>query len=218
MFPVSTKWHNEIFLNCRMNEALEREKAQALIEHTKNKSDDDYEKNLTYISAGTLVLSLTFLEKVVKLNESQGLWFLIISWALMAITLGVNLVSHQFASIFAEKAIEMIPDATTNPKHFVKKAQERNKILRKLNWSTTGTLVAGMACLIIFCSINALAPPKKIMAENRKINTDSFEIRGRTVVISANVLNAAKEVQSNQSNTDTSSTNQSSDSGQQKKD
>lgn len=46
----------------------------------KEKSEDDYEKNLVYISSGTLVLSLTFIEKIVPLQGSTVVWFLIASW------------------------------------------------------------------------------------------------------------------------------------------
>ncbi|MDQ6481708.1 hypothetical protein [Dyadobacter sp. LHD-138] len=203
-----------------MDNTLAREKAEALNEQTKDKSDDDYEKNVTYISAGTLVLSLTFLEKVVKLNDSHGLWFLISSWGFMALTLGINLVSHQLSSLFAEKNIESLTEVDANPTGVVATIQGRNKKLRILNWITTGTLFIGMVCLIIFCSINALTPQKPVMAEDRKINSDSLEQKGRTSIIPVSLQSTAKEVQA-QADTSSDATapqNQNSGSSQQKKD
>jgi hypothetical protein len=183
-----------------------REKAEALNEQTKNKSDDDYEKNVTYISAGTLVLSLTFLEKVVKLNDSHALWFLISSWGFMALTLGINLVSHQLSSLFAEKNIQSLTEVDADPVGVVDTIQGRNKKLRILNWITTGTLFIGMACLIIFCSINALTPQRPVMAEDRKINTDSLEQKGRTSIIPVSLQSTAKEVQAQANTTTTDKT------------
>jgi len=46
----------------------------------KEKSEDDYEKNLMLITSGTLVLSLTFIEKVAPLQDAKGIWWLIIAW------------------------------------------------------------------------------------------------------------------------------------------
>ncbi|MCF2502753.1 hypothetical protein L0663_05145 [Dyadobacter sp. CY107] len=195
--------------------------AQALIEQGKAKSDDDYEKNLTYISAGTLVLSLTFLEKVVKLDDAQAIWFLIISWILMAVTLGLNLISHQKSSRYAETTIADLPLAEREPAAFVANYLARNKKIRRINWITTITISAGMVCLIIFCSTNALKSKKTKMAEDRKVNTDSLEQKGRTISIPVSILNAAKEVQvvvSATNNDANSSQNQSSGSSQQKKD
>lgn len=44
----------------------QRERTRELLENIKQKCEDDFEKNITYISAGTLVLSLTFIEKIVN--------------------------------------------------------------------------------------------------------------------------------------------------------
>ena len=56
----------------------------------KEKSEDDFEKNIVLFGTGTLVLSLTFIEKIVQLQGALAIWFLIASWALLTITLIVN--------------------------------------------------------------------------------------------------------------------------------
>jgi hypothetical protein len=72
------------------------------IRSIKDKSDDDFEKNITLISTGTLVLSLTFIEKIVDLKEAENVWWLIWSWGSMLSTLFFNLLSHQFSSYYGE--------------------------------------------------------------------------------------------------------------------
>lgn len=136
----------------------DKEISENLIQNIKNKSDDDYEKNVSYISAGTLVLSLTFLEKIVKLETSTGISFLILSWVLMGLTLGINLLSHQLSSLFAEKSYDENAEKRLEAKAIVANIRFRNKIIRFLNFVTTATLFLGMTSLITFCSINALTP------------------------------------------------------------
>jgi hypothetical protein len=82
----------------------------------KEKSEDDYEKNIVYISAGTLVLSLTFIEKIVNLKDSSVIWVLISSWCFLAVTLLFNLVSHQLSSFYHDRcmALYSVEDITAD--------------------------------------------------------------------------------------------------------
>lgn len=190
----------------------------------KEKSDDDYEKNITYISSGTLILSLTFIEKIVALDKSTALFSLIISWILLAITLLINLISHQLSSFYHEKAIDEVKqhsnfnDEKSSDENkqiglniLEKKITKRNDIIRFLNWSTTGTLIAGIFFLILYCSLNAI----KMTNENKKVNnpnsSSNYLEKGRTITVdlssivrvdSANTngsSNSGKTIDSNES-------------------
>lgn len=174
----------------------------------KEKSEDDYEKNLVYIAAGTLVLSMTFLEKIVNLSESSAVPILIGSWVLLAFTLLGNLVSHQLSSayhsecrlLYAACCEDLPEDASDEDKardeaaHV--KADSRmnrcNDILIGINWGTTITLFLGIFLLVIFCSINAYNASHKsnvdknkiTMAKESKPKPKPFEVdqtRGRTI-------------------------------------
>ena len=74
----------------------------------KEKSEEDFEKNLTYITAGVLTLSLTFLDKIVPIKESSYIYLIIVSWSILTLTLLSDLVSHQYASYIMDKMIEDI--------------------------------------------------------------------------------------------------------------
>ncbi len=156
----------------------EKDKARDLLAKIKEKGDDDYEKNITYISAGTLVLSLTFIEKIVNLNTSKFVWTLIISWLLLALTLLVNLISHQLSSFYHEKTIW---DFDANDPKLESKITKRNKIIRRINWGTTFSLTIGILFLILFCSKNAINMANENKALDNSGNPD-YEKKGRTIV------------------------------------
>jgi len=115
------------------------------------KSQDDFEKQLSYISAGTLGISMFLIEKVVKdLTKVQCKWILIVSWSLLGFTLVGNLISHYFCINFNYKTIEEID----HDKYDRLKAERRNKLVKIMNTSTVFALVIGIIFLIIFTSIN----------------------------------------------------------------
>ena len=71
-----------------------------------DKSQDDFEKQLSYISGGALGLSLLFLEKVIEdLSKADSKWLLTLGWILLALTLFINLTSHLFAAVNSRKTI-----------------------------------------------------------------------------------------------------------------
>jgi len=155
-----------------------RAKAQEDLLRIKEKSEDDYEKNIIYIAAGTLVLSLTFLEKIVNLNESSAVWFLIWSWILLSITLLGNLVSHQLAAYYHEKYRLLYAECLDDMSLPNLKLKKYNNIMLKLNWGTTSTLFLGIAMLVTFCSVNAYQKtnPKTDINKNKM----SKEIKPQT--------------------------------------
>jgi hypothetical protein len=173
------------------------EKQHEAFNKIKEKSDDDYEKNIVYIAAGTLVLSMTFLEKIIKVETSSGIWFLITSWGLLAITLLGNLVSHQLSSRFHEICIDLYDkcgelsgepsdeeNATfkENLDFADKKFESCNSTIRTLNWATTLSLFVGILSMVIFCSMNALNAKiqNEIISKNKQDSIMSKQIKPHT--------------------------------------
>lgn len=167
----------------------------------KEKSDDDYEKNITYISAGTLVLSLTFVEKIVNLGQSSVVWCLITSWSFMGLTLLINLVSHQISSHYAQCCDEELRLQVAKEKTF----RMRIRWIRNLNWTTTATLSLGMFFLIVFCSINAvnMSDHKKTdqKPQTATVPTQNREQKGRPITIPTSVLKPPINTEKPQNNT-----------------
>jgi hypothetical protein len=150
----------------------------------KEKSEDDYEKNLVYIAAGTLVLSLTFIEKIVNIKDSNAIWFLILSWFFLSITLLTNLISHQLSSHYNTTCRQLYSDCDDDDidsmKRINQKAESYNTRLTRINWGTTASLIIGIFLLVIFCSINAYRTSVHKNNISNKIDTMSNEIKPQT--------------------------------------
>jgi hypothetical protein len=138
------------------------------------KSHEHFDKTLTLISSGGLVLSMTFVEKVGGANPIF-LSFLIISWCFLASTLLLSLTSS-ILSIRnhnkVDKSLDKVTDKLNSSDWTI--LEERNKfysaydvhvkIVEKTNrgadfltWAPYVTLLLGSIFLIAFSSINLLS-------------------------------------------------------------
>ena len=117
---------------------------------TLNKSQDDFEKQISFIGAGSLGLSFLFIEKIVKLDTSCSKWLLISGWCFLASTLFLNLISHHLSARYNFKAIEK---SQNNCDHFSYQ-KKTNKIINCVNFVTLILLILGISFILIFSSIN----------------------------------------------------------------
>jgi hypothetical protein len=78
---------------------------------------ETFDKNLLFITSGTLVLSLAFIEKVVPLQGSACIGFLIASWIILTLSLLLNLISHYEAITILFATLEDV-HTSVEPKHF----------------------------------------------------------------------------------------------------
>ena len=142
-----------------------KDKDRDAFQRIKEKSEDDFEKYITYISAGGLGLSLTFIEKVVPFEKSISLWTLVLAWAFLALTLLVNLLSHFYSKKLIDKSIDDIDNDVPN---LIKKIDSRNKKIDGVNIGTIISLIIGIGFLVSFVSLNAynMAKQKKEPQEN----------------------------------------------------
>lgn len=181
-----------------------KEKDRENLIKIKEKSDDDFEKNITYISAGALGLSMTFIEKIINIPKAICFYLLIIAWGLLTITLLVNLLSHYLSSYYLELATE---EFDNNDKNTNANIDRRNKRLRRINIGTIITLILGIIFLIIFLSINLY----KMSNESEKTKTtivskpDSLDIEklGRTATKPSTIKPIETDKSSGNSQTNT---------------
>jgi hypothetical protein len=122
-----------------------------ILQRIKEKSEDDFEKNITYISAGALAISLTFLEKIIPVKESTQTYLVIVSWALLVLTLLSNLLSHQYSSYIIDKTIN---DVDNKAKKSIKNWERRTKKIRIWNILNVIGVMIGIGLFVIFVSIN----------------------------------------------------------------
>lgn len=123
-------------------------------DETRNKSEDDFEKSLTYISGGALGLSLTFMEKIISLESSLHIWTLIFGWIFLGLTLMLNLVSHLITSYYSRISQDEYDSENKDEELIIKKIKKRNRNITIINWTTVSFLMIGISFIIIFSSIN----------------------------------------------------------------
>lgn len=129
------------------------EKYRDRINDAINDSQSDFEKNLVYLSAGALTLSMGFIEKIIPISESTAKSLIVISWILLAATLLLNLATHLISVRNSTKSREEM-DAEMEFETLIQKISCRNKIMTVLNWVTYVLFSIGVILTVIFCSIN----------------------------------------------------------------
>ncbi len=116
-----------------------------------HKSQDSFEKQLSYISAGSLALSIGFIKDVVKdIANADYRWLLNTGWILLGLTLLINCISHIRAADLHNKTIRDINNENYNDTLTAKRYKEVGWV----NWLTVGTMVLGIASIIFFVTIN----------------------------------------------------------------
>lgn len=115
------------------------------------KSQETFEQQLSYISAGCLVLSIGYVKDVVKdIGKAGCRSLLMIGWVLMVSTLLLNLISHLLAEKFYSKSISEINRSVFDPV----KSDKRFKEITRINWICVYTLILGILLIIIFIDRN----------------------------------------------------------------
>lgn len=124
---------------------------QTLLE-SRSKSEDDFEKYITYISAGALGLSFSFIDKIVPLAEASHLWAMIVGWILLVLTLLGNLFSHFLSKKFTDKTLADFE--TIDSDQLSHNIDSRNNIIEGINVTTIITLVLGITAILLFVALN----------------------------------------------------------------
>ena len=143
----------------------------------KTKSQDDFEKYINLMASGGLVLSLTFLEKIVSLDKAIWKSLVVIGMYLMVVTLLSNLYSHYKSMLDSDATIKDIDDK--NYKEIFKNIEKRNQKINFLNKVSIWSLIIGILCLITFVTINIynMSDKQKVIPRPKP----ATEEKGRTI-------------------------------------
>ncbi|VXB82258.1 hypothetical protein [Maribacter litoralis] len=120
----------------------------------KSKSDDDFEKYITFIASGALGLTITFIDNINPLKESIVIWVIALGWVLLALTLFINLLSHYLSSKYNEKTIQDIDDEIKY-EILLNNIEDRNRIISQLNLLSIIFLGLGIVSILTYTIINA---------------------------------------------------------------
>jgi hypothetical protein len=140
-----------------------------------DQSETDFEKKITYISAGALAISVTFIDKIVDLSSAQHFWVLTFAWILLAVTLSLNLVSILTSRSLTRKSLKEF-DSNILDSSLRNNIANRNKKISNLDLISMLTLLAGIFLIVIFCSLNL----DNHKTDNNMSDKDKIE-KGRTI-------------------------------------
>jgi len=119
------------------------------------RSQDHFERQLSYISAGALALSVGFIKDIVTpIKDSTFKWMLVAGWGLLIFTLLLNLISHLVAVKYAKKGAKETDDIESS--YDPVKIDKRSKRMSRINWTTVMTLAGGIILIVIYITINSI--------------------------------------------------------------
>lgn len=167
---------DEIIDNCMAK--TDREKIQEVI----GKTEDHFEEKLTYLSAGSLVLSITFIEKIIPLEDAFAVFFLVIGWGLLILTLLLNLISHMISKYLLNKTL-LERDKNVDS---YSKVIKRNKRIDFINWITVVLLILGISSIVTFASINSY---QKASKQNEKDQQNKTTLQSPNFTLNKSQLN-----------------------------
>jgi hypothetical protein len=108
---------------------------------------DRFEKQLSYISAGSLGISMAFIKDIVgSLNATVQTGLLISGWIAMGITLITNLISQVYANHCHSETVSEID----NECYEGQLANKRWEKIQYMNYFSITTLVLGISLLLLF--------------------------------------------------------------------
>lgn len=119
----------------------------------KSKSDDDFEKYITYISSGALGLTVTLINNVIPIKESCYTGVIITGWILLALTLFINLFSHYLSSRYNELSLQDFDD-DLDYESLILNIDKRNRLISYLNLISIISLGLGLVLILIFLAVN----------------------------------------------------------------
>ena len=122
-----------------------------------HRSSEEFEKKIVYVSAGALVLSVTFLDKIIVYADSTCKLLLNLSWGLLLAAICLNLISQLVAQRLIRKntsEVQELIGGRLDEKTHIARVKSRNKTLNKINWVTGCSFLAGIILMVVYIVIN----------------------------------------------------------------
>ena len=132
-----------------------------------------FDKSLTFISGGAMLLSISFIDKMVPFKDALCLWILILSWVALILSLILNLLAHRKASLNAMITVRELEEEKDDKEAFAQ-SQKRNIKMNHLTLASVWCMGIGLFCLITYSSINLYnMPDEKKITQNPGDGTKS---------------------------------------------
>jgi len=130
------------------------------VEHMRDMSAKLFEKQLIYVTAGTIAASVFIMDRFLN-GVQRGIWLILISWGLLGATILINLLSHFFAGYLYNKIIGDL----INRRFDSTKADNRVNKIMFFNIISLISYFIGIAFFAFYLTIN-------IKGFNKPVNRD----------------------------------------------
>jgi hypothetical protein len=130
----------------------EWESFKEIVIENRSKSQDDFEKYINLMASGALGITITYFDKIVKIDKAVFIWIIILGWVLLITTLVLNLISHRLAVKYADKLLlDLHNKDTENAKS---NNSKQNEIMDCLNNLSIIFLILGLIAIFTFLTLN----------------------------------------------------------------
>tara|TARA_R110002050_G_scaffold85126_1_gene181669 strand:- start:2525 stop:2935 length:411 start_codon:yes stop_codon:yes gene_type:complete len=115
------------------------------------RSNEIFEKQLSYISAGAIAVSMAFVKDITgNVATTSFKALLVAGWGFLVVTLLINLLSHIWAKNKHNKTIGEIDAGKYSRDHALRGLRQINL----MNGFTVATLVLGIILIVLFMTLN----------------------------------------------------------------
>lgn len=125
-------------MSSKENQKYTDERTKQLLEIRKE-SEMLFDKQIRYIAAGAIALSVTLISSVSEITLN---WMLLVAWILLIFTLLVNLLSYKASARAVDEDIINNYENSSDNKY--------TRRTRWLNWLSIISLITGLAFLVAF--------------------------------------------------------------------
>jgi len=127
------------------NAKTENDEYLKLLRRTYDYGQEEFDKNILYVSSSALGLTLAFIEKIVKLENAISKDKLWTGWCLLGSTIILYVLSHLVSSLFMQKLISDTKDSMAKRPEDVVQKTISNKIS-----NIFGTAIVNFSNLLLY--------------------------------------------------------------------
>lgn len=150
--------------------------------NTISKNSEALDRAIITLSSAFLALSITFIDKVVKLDACISIWLLLLSWGLFVASIVVNFISIFVAQSECEKRRKLAEKCYfKGEKNACQALRDMKSSTQLFNLFSAGSYVVATILITIFVSINVINKGAGTMAASKKGGSNQQQSRPKEI-------------------------------------
>lgn len=162
-------------------------------------SIDSFDKAISQIATGTLVVTVTFLDKIGKPYDRLTIWLLLLSWTFFVLVIAGHLLSFYLAFKNATFRIHDLDDRVKQHNEKWIESEPRKTYYKRAteicNWSILGIFLAGVFLFLAYAALLQLKQYEHTVSNNKKelaMTEKNPTFDGRTEAPESTILKGAR--------------------------